>query len=195
MKRCGLNIWIYCNTIHCSRLPSSVEQCHDCAAPDMLSVKYNTCAQSFCKSLLPLHLTNKKEHLLTFYISSWRMTIEKNDKKSAGRYFSSFSWLHEEMTYCQKNPITLILKSNICFIKPNPYLADFLRYSKSSSHYEKLYFISNMCSAHAFVDKTTNWVSGFEFQQNLLTTNMKFQFIELNPDLKSWQQWIGINNL
>ena len=124
----------------------------------------------------------------------------KNDhwkkwQKSAGRYFSSFSWLHEEMTYCQKNPITLILKSNICFIKPNPYLADFLRYSKSSSHCEKLYFISNMCSAHAFVDKTTNWVSGFEFQQNLLTTNMKFQFIELNPDLKSWQQWIGINNL
>ena len=121
--------------------------------------------------------------------------LKKMTKKSAGRYFSSFSWLHEEMTYCQKNPITLILKSNICFIKPNPYLADFLRYSKSSSHCEKLYFISNMCSAHAFVDKTTNWVSGFEFQQNLLTTNMKFQFIELNPDLKSWQQWIGINNL
>ena len=43
----------------------------------------------------------------------------------AGRYFSYFSWLHEEMTYCKKNPITLILKSNICFIKPNPYLADF----------------------------------------------------------------------
>ena len=49
------------------------------------------------------------------------------------------------MTYCQKNPITLILKSNICCIKPNPYLADFLRNSKSFSHCEMLYFISNMC--------------------------------------------------
>ena len=127
------------------------------------------------------------------FFSSWRMTIEEKDKISAGRYLSSFSWLHEEMTYCQKNPITLILKSNICFIKPNPYLADFCDIQNHPA-IVKSCISFQICAARAFVDKTTNWVSGFEYQQNSLTTNMKFQFMDLNPDLKSWQQWIGIDN-
>ena len=144
-------ISLYCNTIQRSRLPCSVEQCHDCAAPDMLSVKYNTRDQSFCKTLLPLHLKNKNEntywHFILFFMKNDHWRKWQQIWICAGRYFSYFSWLHEEMTYCQKNPITLILKSNICFIKPNPYLADFLRNSKSFSHCEMLYFISNMCGS------------------------------------------------
>ena len=81
------------------------------------------------KSLLALHLTNINDnnycHFIFFFMKNDHRRKWQQIWICAGRYFSYFSWLHEEMTYCQKNPITLILKSNICCIKPNPYLAIF----------------------------------------------------------------------
>ena len=72
------DISLYCNTIQRSRLPCSVEQCHDCAAPDMLSVKYNTRDQSLVKvcSLCTSQTKMTTPTDISFF-SSRRMTIEK----------------------------------------------------------------------------------------------------------------------
>ena len=127
----------------------------------------------FSKTLLPLHLTNKSDntywHFILFFMKNDDWRRQQQCWFCAGRYSSYFSWLHEEMTYCQKNPITLILKSNICFIKPNPYLADF---------FAKFKIIQPLC----------NVVFHFKYVRlALLSTKQQIECLNLNSSRICWQ--------